>query len=138
MNKQEVAIGDPTEEDFDELALLALQELEKLKRNSFQVDRAKIRDRLRLPNAVFGYLGKLGAIDDVPSGKRDERTITEKGRQLLNEPDAWKIGSYHKAVNKALQEYGKKNKLPVESKRQHVLESRDDWQLNIWEPLRDT
>jgi len=131
-------------DDFAAQVTTALRALIGLDRPSTSSDRRDLWRRHNLPSHISSFLGRAHAIEPPPGETDDSRTkvrvVTEKGREWIRDPTlilraAEDASGYIAAINAALAQFAREERLPVEDEREYILRSKKLWPKNLWPSL---
>jgi hypothetical protein len=136
-------LPDLSDADFPLQVHGLLEQLIRLDRPSFRKDRRQILDALQIGSGHSRFLADHHAIEPPrgKDGKRtDERVVTPLGRTWFSNPDAIPLpqatAARQRHIRASLREFALREPLPV-GKTGYILSSRQDWERNLWLPLRN-
>jgi hypothetical protein len=136
------ALPDLSDAEFSLQVYGLLEQLARLGRPSSMTDRRKILNALHLDSRHSAFLGHRHAIEP-PDGrgakKTDERLLTKIGHAWLSNPESIPLpqstAARQRRIRASLREFAARESLPVDHTG-YVLASRQQWERNLWPPLR--
>jgi len=136
-------LPDLSDADFSLQVHGLLEQLVRLDRPSFRKDRRQILDALQIGSGHSRFLAYHHAIEPPrgkDSKKTDERLVTHIGEKWLSNPDTIPLpqatAARQRHIRSSLREFAAREQLPV-GKTGYILASRQDWEQNLWLPLRN-